>query len=250
LAEPPRRTIYGRRRGKPLRPARRELLQRLLPRLRLDPSAWRDRALDPRTLFTPARQRTWLEIGFGAGEHLTAMARAHPEVGFIGCEPFINGVARLLGFIDQYQLDNVRIVDGDAALLLDKLPDASIDRAFLLFPDPWPKRRHHKRRFVRPSNIAAMARVLADGARWRMATDDAGYCRWMLAHLADHPEFEWLVRRPSDWRCRPEDWPPTRYEGKALAEGRAPAYLGFQRRSRQVTADAANGLIKGGEAHI
>jgi tRNA (guanine-N7-)-methyltransferase len=226
------RTLYGRRRGKPLRVGRREVLERLLPELQIFPSDYRDGALNPRSLFETEVRAVWLEVGFGAGEHLAAMAQAHSDIGFIGCEPFVNGVARLLAVIDQQGLDNVRIVMDDAGLLLDCLAAGSIERAFLLFPDPWPKRRHNKRRFVGPKNIAAMARVLADGAHWRVATDHADYCRWILAHLVAAQPFQWLARRPGDWRLRPDDWPVTRYEEKGIEAGRPPVFLSFRRRDR------------------
>jgi tRNA (guanine-N7-)-methyltransferase len=229
LANSPLRTLYGRRRGKPLRLGRRDVLERLLPALRLDPGAYANGNLDPRSLFPAPVRAVWLEVGFGAGEHLAAQARANPDVGIIGCEPFINGVARLLTEVDAHGLDNVRIVMDDAGLLLDALAPGSIERGFLLFPDPWPKRRHNKRRFVSPENIDAMARCLAPGSLWRIATDHVDYCRWILAHMAASEHFQWLARRPGDWRHRPDDWPPTRYEEKGIAAGRPPAFLSFQR---------------------
>ncbi len=204
------------------------MLERLLPRLKIDPADYQAGALRPRTLFDGTIRAVWLEIGFGAGEHLSAMAQANPHVGFIGCEPFINGVARLLQDVDQHGLNNVRIVMDDARLLLDCLAAGSIDRSFLLFPDPWPKRRHNKRRFVGPENIAAMAHVLSDGAQWRIATDHMDYCRWILAHMCPAPQFQWLARRPGDWRNRPEDWPATRYEEKGIKAGRPPVFLTFE----------------------
>jgi len=236
LVKPPLRTLYGRRRGKPLRLGRRAALDSLLPALQVNPADHGAGALDPRVLFQATAggvRGVWLEIGFGAGEHLAAMARAYPDIGFIGCEPFINGVARLLVEIEQGGLDNIRIVVDDAGLLLDCLTAGSIGRSFLLFPDPWPKRRHNKRRFVGARNITAMARVLTDGALWRMATDHRDYCRWMLDHMTTAADFDWLARRPGDWRLRPEDWPPTRYEGKGIAAGRPPVFLSFKRRPRK-----------------
>ncbi len=232
MAKGQTRTLYGRRRGKSLRQGRRAVLEELLPRLRLEPSDYGAGAMDPAALFSGSVREVWLEIGFGAGEHLAAQAKANPHIGFIGCEPFINGVARLLGEVSAEGLENIRIVVDDAGLLLDSLATASIGRAFLLFPDPWPKRRHNKRRFVRPENIAAMARVLADEAQWRMATDHRDYCRWMLDHMGRAPEFEWLARRPGDWRNRPDDWPATRYEAKGLDAGRPPMFLSFRRHPR------------------
>ena len=232
MAEGRPRTLYGRRRGKPLRLGRRAILERLLPRLQITPADYKQGTLDPRRLFDRDVSAVWLEVGFGAGEHLAAMAQAHSDIGFIGCEPFINGVARLLTDVDRQGLDNIRIVMEDAGLLLDCLAAGSIDRAFLLFPDPWPKRRHNKRRFVSAKNIDAMARVLADGAQWRMATDHMDYCRWILAHMNAARQFQWLARRPGDWRHRPDDWPPTRYEAKGVEAGRPPVFLAFRRRDR------------------
>jgi tRNA (guanine-N7-)-methyltransferase len=190
------------------------------------------RSLDPRGLFAPRPVQAWLEIGFGAGEHLAAFAMAHPHFGFIGVEPFQAGLARMVAHIEEKRLRNVRLFGDDARPLLTALADRSLAGAFLLFPDPWPKARHHKRRFVQDETVGELARVLADGAEWRLATDDMRLCRWMLSHLADRPEFEWLAERADDWRTRPPDWPPTRYEQKALAADRRPAYLRFRRRPR------------------
>jgi tRNA (guanine-N7-)-methyltransferase len=174
----------------------------------------------------------WLEIGFGAGEHLAEQAERHPEIGFIGSEVFEDGIVRLLGEIARRGLGNVRLFIDDARLLLDTLPAASIGRVFVLFPDPWPKRRHHKRRLIAPATLDLLAAVTEDRAELRLATDDRGYLAWMLEHLTAHPDFHWLARRPADWRERPPDWPPTRYEEKARAAGRRPAFLRFCRRPR------------------
>ena len=227
-----RKTLYGRRRGKPPRPARQAWLDRLLPELAIQLDGLAPRSLDPRCLFAHAPAEVWLEVGFGAGEHLAALAEAHPERGFIGVEPFQAGFARMVAHVAEKRLGNVRLLADDARLLLTALADGSLGRAFLLFPDPWPKARHHKRRFVQDGTVTELARLLADGAEWRLATDDMGLCRWMLAHLVERPEFEWLAEGPADWRSRPADWPPTRYEAKALAAGRRPAYLRFRRRPR------------------
>jgi tRNA (guanine-N7-)-methyltransferase len=172
----------------------------------------------------------WLEIGFGAGEHLAQQAEEHPAVGVIGCEVFENGIARLLGDIARRDLGNIRIFADDARLLLDCLAPASIARVFILFPDPWPKERHHKRRLVAPATLDRLAIVMQPGAELRLATDDRGYLVWMLEHVTAHPAFEWLARTPADWRQRPPDWPPTRYEEKARAAGRTPVFLRFVRR--------------------
>lgn len=226
----PRRLLYGRRQGRKLRRGRRALIEELLPKIEIvPPSAGR---LEPRDLFPSPVAAVWLEIGFGAGEHLAAQARAHPGHGFIGCEPFVNGIASLLASVAQDDLANLRVFTDDARLLVDVLADASIDRLFVLFPDPWPKARHAKRRIVGPGTLDAFSRVLADGAEIRLATDHPGYCRWMLFHLGRHGDFEWLARRPGDWRQRPADWPETRYEAKARAKGDKPAFLRFRRLPR------------------
>lgn len=228
--------VHGRRQGRPLRRRKTDLVDSLLPGLRI-PRPGRGDRIDPRDLFRPSPDQVrlvqvWLEVGFGGGEHLAWQAARRPDVGFIGCEPFINGVASLLQHVDEAGLRNVRILDDDARPLLDALPDASIGRCFVLFPDPWPKTRHHKRRFIGPDNLPRLARVLEDGAELRLASDDASLIPWMLEHAWRHPDFEWLARHPEDWRTRPDDWPPTRYERKAAAAGRRPVFLRFRRRPR------------------
>jgi tRNA (guanine-N7-)-methyltransferase len=224
------RFVYGRRRGRKLRAGQQELWRRLLPRLRFAlPEAG---TLAPAALFDRPVDAVALEIGFGAGEHLAAQAAAHPETGFIGSEVFENGIAKLLAEIEQRQLSNIRLFIDDARLLLAALSEASLARVFILFPDPWPKLRHHKRRIVATATLDALARVMIDGGELRLATDDRDYLAWMLDHATRHPEFEWLARRPSDWRTRPADWPETRYEQKAIAAGRNPVFLRCRRRPR------------------
>lgn len=225
------RKFYGRRRGRRLRPWREQLFDEALPRhsLILPEGA---AALDPAALFGAPADALWIEVGFGGGEHLAAQAKAHPGTSFIGFEPFVNGVASLLRHLEEGQLGNVRVHADDARPVLERLPDASVDRFFLLFPDPWPKKRHHFRRFIQPETVGLLARLLKDGAELRIASDDMGVARWMLAHVTEHPDFEWLARRPADWRDPPADWVQTRYEGKALAQGRRPVYLRFRRRPR------------------
>ncbi len=223
----PSRLIHGRRHGKKLRPERRALIERLLPELRV--VVPQRGALDTRALFDPPVNEIWLEVGFGAGEHLAAQARVHPDIGMIGCEPFVNGVASLLATVAAEDLRNVRVLDDDARPLLEALPEAAIGRLFVLFPDPWPTRRHHTRRFVTRANLDTCARILRDGGEQRIATDHDEHCRWILDHLRHHGAFEWLARRPGDWRARPDDWPATRYESKARAQGRQPVYLRYRR---------------------
>jgi len=224
---PPHR-LYGRRRGRKLPAGRQKLREELFPRLAI--AMPQQGLLDPTALFAAPPAAVWLEIGFGGGEHLAAQAEAHPEIGFIGSEVFENGVARLVGEIARRRLGNIRIFADDARLLLEKLPTASLGRVFILFPDPWPKRRHHKRRLVALAALDRLAVVMQPGAELRLATDDRGYLVWMLERATAHPDFQWLAQRPDDWRERPADWPPTRYEQKAIAAGRTPAFLRFLRR--------------------
>lgn len=210
-----------------MRASRKHLLETRLPELRV--GIPEEGGLAPRALFADDRP-LWLEIGFGGGEHLAALAEGHPEVGFLGCEPFLTGVAKLLAEIEARRLDNVRIVVDDARLLLNALPEQTLERIFVLFPDPWPKARHHKRRIVNPKTVRDCARLLRPGGELRLATDDPGYARFMLEAVLGTPGFLWLAERADDWRCRPADWPPTRYEEKARDAGRTPVFLRFRRR--------------------
>lgn len=228
-APPQQSRFYGRRRGRPLRLGRRRLAETLLPQLAIAlPQAGR---LDPKMLFPAEVSAVWLEIGFGGGEHLAEQAAAHPDIGFIGCEVFENGIAKTLAELDRQRLGNVRLFTEDARLLLQALSPGSIGRVFILFPDPWPKQRHHKRRLVAPATLDRLAEIMPECAELRLATDDPGYLVWMLEHTTAHPAFRWPARRPGDWRERPPDWPPTRYEQKARAAGRTPAFLRFIRQS-------------------
>jgi tRNA (guanine-N7-)-methyltransferase len=221
------RLIYGRRTGHRLRPGRRRLLDELLPKLQV--SLPLDGTLDPGSLFAHRPERLWLEIGFGGGEHLAAQAAAHPQIGLIGCEPFVSGVARLLSLIDAQGLSNIRLFTDDARLLMRALPDGCLERIFVLFPDPWPKTRHHKRRIVNAATAAEFVRLLRPEGQVRLATDDMNYARAMLLALRGRPELRWQAKRAPDWRERPPGWPMTRYEGKALADGRPCVYLSFLR---------------------
>jgi tRNA (guanine-N7-)-methyltransferase len=203
----------------------------LLPRFVL--TIPRSGLLEPGAAFIAPKRPVWLEIGFGGGEHLAAQAECHPEISLIGCEVFQPGIARLLAHIELHHLGNIRIFTDDARLMIAALPPSSIDRVFIMFPDPWPKRRHENRRLVSCETLDALAAVMTDGAELRLATDDSNYLVWMLERLTEHPFFEWLVRGPCDWRNRPGDWPPTRYEEKARAAGRAPNFLRLRRRFRK-----------------
>ena len=219
--------FYGRRKGHPLRARQMELFGSLLPRLAIDLSAPAPENLA--TLFPIPVDDVRLEIGFGAAEHLVAQAQENPRSGFIGCEPFVNGMAKALVAIDDERLVNIRLHHGDAVDLLDWLPDGSVGRVDLLYPDPWPKRRHWKRRFVNEANIARLARVLRKGGEFRFASDWPSYAEWTLARLIRGPDFTWTAERAGDWRKPWPDFVQTRYETKAIREGRTPCYLRFVR---------------------
>ena len=228
IAGAQRQPFFGRRRGRALRAGQRALLGELLPRVALtSPPSGR---LESGTGLWAPGQPVWLEIGFGAGEHLAAQAEHHREISLIGCEVFENGIAKLLARIERQRLDNVRVFADDARLLIAALPPSSVDRVFILFPDPWPKERHKKRRLVSGETLDRLAAIMRGGAELRLATDDPDYVSWMLERVTRHPAFEWLARRPADWRERPTDSPPTRYEEKARAAGRAPYFLRIIRR--------------------
>jgi tRNA (guanine-N7-)-methyltransferase len=224
-----RRNLYGRRRGKRLREGQRRLLDELLPRLAIpgvSPEANPGRRpLPPDALFPDGRP-VWLEVGFGGGEHLADQAATHPEVGLVGCEPFVNGVAMALGRIAAAGLTNVRLHPGDARDLVELLPDGCLGRVFVLYPDPWPKARHHRRRFLNAENLAMLRRAMAAGAELRLATDIPDFVEHALAAAAAAPGFR---VEPGDRSAPWPGWPGTRYEAKALREGRRPHYLTFVR---------------------
>lgn len=222
------RAFFGRRKGRPLRSHQSALFGELLPGLAVDLTA--SPPCDLGTLFAPAVTDVRLEIGFGGGEHLLAAAAANPDIGFIGCEAYINGMAKMLAAIEQRGLTNIRLHHGDAAELLRWLPPGALSRVDLLYPDPWPKRRHWKRRFVQDASIAALARVLRAGGEFRFATDIADYAAWTLMRLMRASDFIWTAERADDWRLPWPHYGGTRYEAKALREGRTPCYLVFRRR--------------------
>lgn len=217
------RRLYGRRAGHALRQGQAALVEDLLPRVSV-PSG----PLNAPTLFHDDRP-LWFEIGFGSGEHLAAQAAAHPDIGLIGAEPFLNGVVGALAQIEAHALGNVRVHMGDALDILECLPDASLARAFLLHPDPWPKARHAKRRFVNPGPLDLLAAKLVPGAELRIGTDHPVYVRWTLMQMAVRRDFAWQATQPADWQTRPADWPQTRYEAKARRLGHEVWYLRYVR---------------------
>lgn len=217
--------LFGRRKGRPLRVRKSGLMQDLLPRLQVDlPEA--PATFDPFALFAPKPKQLWLEIGFGGGEHMVAQAKAHADVGLIGCEPFVNGVASALDHIDREQVGNIRIFPNDARFILDALPAGSLDRCFVLFADPWPKARHAERRFIGPENLPRLARALKTGALLRLASDDARLQEWMLDVMGAQDDFVPLRVENTP----PVDWIATRYEQKGIAAGRVPLYLDYRRK--------------------
>lgn len=229
-----RRALYGRSKGKALRSYHARLIEEMLPRVEIDI----ERVRQGEALFAESFSEIWLEIGFGGGEHLAARAREAPRVGFIGCEPFINGVAKLLAILDAETLGNVRIRAGDARELVGALPTASLSRVYILYPDPWPKRRQNKRRLISPETLEELARVLKPGAEVRFATDIDDYAGWTLSRFLASPHFEWPAGVADHWRRPWPNWAPTRYEAKARAEGRPSAYFTFRRRNPCAPSDS------------
>ena len=227
----PRRKFYGRRQGRPLRENRKALLDDLLPRLAI---TLQETPLDPVTLFPASlfqggTPEIWLEVGFGGGEHMAAQAAANRHVGYIGCEIFINGIASGLAHIENEKLENVRLYPEDARDFLAALKPGSLDRLFLLFPDPWPKTRHAARRFISQENLDLVASLLKPGAEFRIGSDDPTYVAWTMMHMSRRRDFVWTAERASDWLNRPADWPASRYEQKAIRQGRTPHYFIYRR---------------------
>ena len=216
--------LYGRRKGPKLSARQAGLRRTLLPKLEFILDG------DLRSQFPNSVHEFWLEIGFGAGEHLTWQAEQRSDVGLIGAEPYETGVAKLLTKLEDKPLANVKIYEGDGRDVIAALPDASLGRFFLLFPDPWPKTRHHKRRFLQMAMLNDLSRVLKPGGELRFATDDKSYLPYALERLLVHPEFEWLANGSQDWTSRPADWPPTRYETKAIKG--PPVFLRFRRNAK------------------
>lgn len=227
---------FGRRRGRKLRLHAAERIEQVLPQLSLHLEDGRIKGLWPDLVATPLT----LEIGFGGGEHLAAQALQHPGMRFIGCEPYVNGVSHLLKLLDTSLpfegggsgrgcMQNLRLLQDDVRELLPLLPEASIDKVFILFPDPWPKSRHHKRRLIQPDFLAALARVMKPESVLQLATDHEDYLSWMLEQLLQSPHFDWTASKASDWNTPPEGWVETKYQQKARAEGRGATFLAFKR---------------------
>lgn len=219
---------FGRRRGRAPSPRQKALLTDLLPQVAINLSD--PPPADARTLFDRLVSQVWLEIGFGGGEHLVWQAERKPEVGLIGCEPYEDGVVKVLSAIETQRLGNIRLHADDARAVLPWLPPASVSRAFILFPDPWPKQRHVKRRLISTPLLNALARLMHPGAELRIATDIGDYARTILMAFERQNHFIWTATSPEDWRARPADWPETKYEQKAVREGRKSYYLRFLRR--------------------
>ncbi|MGH6799210.1 MAG: tRNA (guanosine(46)-N7)-methyltransferase TrmB [Roseiarcus sp.] len=220
----PVRMIFGRSRGKALRAGQERLLAETLPLFSIAPEA-----LAAGRAFAAPPREVWLEIGFGAGEHLIEQAKANPDVGIVGCEPFLNGVVATLAGLKREQLSNVRLRRGDAQAVIEAAPDAFFSRVFILYPDPWPKRRRRKRRVIAVGLIEALARVMRGGAELRFATDVDDYAGWTLARFLASPHFRWAATQADDWRKPWPEWRPTRYEAKARSGGRGSVYLTFVR---------------------
>ena len=222
--------FFGRRKAKALSTAQQKLLDELLPKLKFDVNTPCLKNLQD--AFPNKPEKIVLESGFGGGEHLIHQARTNPDTGFIGVEPFVNSMAKALTAIDEHNIQNIRLYEEDATELLDWLPEACLDRIDLLYPDPWPKKKHWKRRFVSQKNLTRFSRVLKNGGIFHFASDIDTYVNWTLNHCDKHPEFSWLAQCADDWRKPYENWTRTRYEAKAIREERTPCYLRFAKKGQ------------------
>lgn len=229
--------FYGRRKGKPIREGRMAAFAALMPRVEITLDDIEDNGegniengapIDPRSFFDFPVTDVWMEIGFGDGKQLAHQARANPAIGFIGCEPFLNGVAALCRDMQEQNITNIRIFQNDARLLMARLAAHSLGRCFLLNSDPWPKTRHHKRRFIQTHTLDTLHTLLKTGAELRMASDHAGLSAWQFEKTYFHPGYAWTAQSAADWRCRPQDMLETRYQNKGQAQGRDTVFLTFE----------------------
>ena len=219
--------FYGRRKGKTLKAGRVSAVEEIAQKYMLPETILDQESIDPQQIFP--NKKIWLEVGFGTGEHLTGQAMKNSDIGFIGFEPFMNGVAAAAKDMVENNIDNIRLWPDDALPIMAKLPDASVDRFYLLFNDPWPKTRHYKRRFIQPHTIEVLARIMKPGMQLRLATDDKSLAEWMLLHLVQSPHFTWDNWQNAEWSTMPDDWIETRYQQKAAQQGRLARYINFTR---------------------
>lgn len=222
-----KRKVHGRTFVKGMSQRQFDLLDDFLPKVALDVELLKTKGIE--ALFNAPKQQYCMEVGFGGGEYLAHQARENPDIGYIGCEPFQNGVAKLLIEIEDDEIDNIKVHSDDARTILDALPDACLDGLFLLYPDPWHKNKHNKRRFICPENMLQIARVLKKDAIFFVASDISDYVSWTLKHLQNDNNFKWLAEKDSDWLVPPQGWQSTRYEAKAQRNGRKSAYLFFRK---------------------
>lgn len=227
------RKRWGRRKGRPLNMTRQEAMDNVLSRYGLDIAHIensRPQSQNPQSFFENHLKEIWLEIGFGNGEHVIGIAKANPDVGIIGCEPFVNGVSALCKMIEEQDITNIRIWPDDAHVLMNRLSPDSIDTCFVLFPDPWPKLRHHKRRFIRKENMDVLSGLIKSQGILHLATDHPDLAEWMLEQGITHSDFEWLAESCEDWQKEPDEWVKTRYQVKALEQGRKSFFMNFKRK--------------------
>ena len=232
LANTPQKRVYGRRQGRPLNQSRKDVIETLLPKLEIDPTVLKeDGKLAPSSLFNAGYQECWFEIGFGNGEHLSALMRRHPDYAWLGAEPYINGMAAFLKDIADDPHEHVRVLMDDAMVLANSLEDACLDGIYILNPDPWHKTRHHKRRIVNRSNLDCFARILKPGGQLILSTDVPYLADWMMTEVAVHSGFEWTAERKKDWSEPPEGWVHTAYEGKRAKGADQMVYLFFEKKA-------------------
>lgn len=227
-----KRRTYGSKSRRPLSATKKILIDEILPEVRINTNLDRQKSICPQALFNYKIKEVWLEIGFGSGEHILWQLTKNKDIGIIGCETYKNGIAQLLFSLQKKYLNQIKIIPDHVTSFLELLQEESISRVFILFSDPWPKKRHSKRRIINSYNLDLLANILVDHGELRIATDHSQYKRWILYHLINHPKFEWTAIRPDDFNIRPEDWPQTKYDKKALLQNRVPMYLTIKRLKR------------------